>query len=279
MGFSTHWSNPDPEDAGNQSLKEITKGRINHRIEIYTVGMYLENRLGIHKIPDSTIGWLLLPEQRLLEITSGEVLCDNIGELSRIRQLLKYYPPDVRRFKLLALWEQISQEMAFVGRTGMLGDEIGSRIETIRLMRLIIKIAFVLSHQYVPYQKWFTIMFDKLPIARKLKPILDKLVREENWERREQLLCEAYLVLLEEQNRQKITSPITLAKETFHSRPQTVVVLKELRRVVLKELRKDKSELLKSIHYPLGTVNEFIDATCLLENPTFLSEIINLKNL
>jgi len=213
-----------------------------------------------------------MSEQRLLEVTSGKVFYDNIGELTKIREEITYYPPNVWKFKLLGLWEQISQEMAFVGRTGMKGDDLGSRIETMRLIRYIIKIAYVLNKQYIPYQKWFTIAFNRLPIAEELGLILEEIVIEDDWIKREELLCEAYLILLREQNKLNITPPIQLKPQSYFSRPQTVI--KALK--IVEELKKVIEEPLKSIKHPIGTINEFIDSVCILENVDYLYNLIRI---
>ncbi|HAE80841.1 MAG TPA: hypothetical protein DCG70_04655, partial [Lachnoclostridium sp.] len=41
--------------------------------------------------------WLTLPEQSLAEAVNGELFFDNYGEVSRIREAVRFYPEDVRR--------------------------------------------------------------------------------------------------------------------------------------------------------------------------------------
>lgn len=40
--------------------------------------------------------WFSVPEQNLLEATNGEIFCDNFGQLSLIREKLRYFPENVR---------------------------------------------------------------------------------------------------------------------------------------------------------------------------------------
>ena len=56
--------------------------------------------------------WLSLPEQALAEATNGEIYFDSLGEVTRIREALRYFPEDIRRKKLagqLLLMEQAGQ--------------------------------------------------------------------------------------------------------------------------------------------------------------------------
>lgn len=41
------------------------------------------------------IDWLLVPQQRLLEVTRGAVYRDDTGDLGRIRATLGWYPEPV----------------------------------------------------------------------------------------------------------------------------------------------------------------------------------------
>ncbi|UCG01647.1 MAG: DUF4037 domain-containing protein, partial [Candidatus Heimdallarchaeota archaeon] len=209
-GFSTNWSDPDPQDSMTQLLEPISSGLVNHRVDIYTIKSYLNQHLDIQSVQLSDIEWLMLSEQRLLEFTSGQVFYNKLGQLDKARAALHYFPKNVWYFKLMAEWDHITEEIAFVGRTGMIGDDLGSRIEASRLVRYIIRLTFLLHNTYIPYPKWLSLAFSQLPIANKLQPILIKILKEDDWRNREKLLCEAYLLLLEKQNNLNITPKIIL---------------------------------------------------------------------
>ena len=134
MGYSTNYSKPEPN--GVRHPVKISRGPVNHMINIYTVRSFFKARLGIDPYQQITVAdWLILPQQRLLELTSGEVYHDGLGELERIRTKLTYYPKDVWLYMLSAQWTRISQEEAFVGRAGHVGDELGSQVIAARLVR------------------------------------------------------------------------------------------------------------------------------------------------
>lgn len=57
-------------------------------IDITACGRYFQDNLGVI-IPSSDIDWLIIPESRLLELTSGEVFFDGTGELTNLREFYK----------------------------------------------------------------------------------------------------------------------------------------------------------------------------------------------
>ena len=110
LGYSTNWSEPDPNNNMNQFLELNKIGSINHRIEIFTVRNFLKQNLELESIKITESDWFIIPEQKLLEFTSGEVFFDNVGELSTARRILKYYPESIWKSKIIAQWNRISEE-------------------------------------------------------------------------------------------------------------------------------------------------------------------------
>ena len=253
-GHSTNWSLPDPNDSGTQMPQLVNEGEINHRIEIFTVEKYLRKHLGLNNTNLTDIDWLLLPEQNLLEITSGKIFFDTHGELSKVRNQFAYFPENVWKYKILSEWDHIGGEIAFAGRTGEIGDELGSKMESSRLIRYIMRIAFLLEKSYAPYEKWFGTAFSKLKIAEKLEPLLLDIFEERKWQQRDSLLREAYMILIEEQNKLRITSEILVEPKPYFSRNMTVI-----------DVQKVKDELKKAIDPPLDKIQPIGSVDQLLE--------------
>jgi len=95
-------------------------------------------------------------------------------------------------------------------------------------------------------------------------------LEEKEWKKREEYLSETYLILLEEQNKLRITPPLVLNPQSYHKRPQTVIDTCS----IVNELKKTIAAPLNTIKHPIGTVNEFIDSTDILTDPLFLKSII-----
>ncbi len=278
LGYSTNWTTPDSENSNNQFLATGSSGQINHRVEITSVSEYLLNHLGIPRLPLTETQWSLLPEQKLLEFTKGEVFHDTLGELTAARVVLAYYPDSVRALKLYALWTMIAEELAFVGRPGEVGDDVGSRLEAARLARWLVQVAFALERHYVPYPKWFGTLFAQLPIAKLLHPLLARVLQSCNWQEREGSLCEAISLLLKEHVQQGLLLPLNIKPVPFFSRAQHVVDLGP----VLNALRKPIPASIKALQNSLsaaGTINEFLVHPKLLEDISTLSQIPKLFKL
>ena len=75
LGYSTNFTKPEPN--GVRHPERISSGPVNHMINIHSPGGLFKARLGCDvnkKI--SVVDWLTFPQQRLLELTSGEVFHD-----------------------------------------------------------------------------------------------------------------------------------------------------------------------------------------------------------
>ncbi|MHA1708063.1 MAG: DUF4037 domain-containing protein [Candidatus Heimdallarchaeaceae archaeon] len=253
-GYSTNWGEPNPDDNNTQLPQEKTKGEVNHRIEICTTKRYLKEKLAIDSLKMSEKEWLLLPDQSLLEFTQGKLFYDTLGELKEARKRVSYFPENVWKFKILSEWEHIKQEIAFHGRTGEVKDELGSRVEASRLVRYIMRLAIILSKKYLPYEKWLGTTFSRLQLAEKLEPVLLHIFNEKSWKKRDKLLCDAYLLLVEEQNKLRLTPKIKLKPKPYFNRKQLVIDVD----LIMKELSKQIQPPLKNLK-PFGTISQILE--------------------
>ena len=73
-----------------------------HHVVITTVARDLYYQTGSRRLSQGPLDWLLIPEQRLLEFTRSRVLHDPVGEITRVRAALAYFPDDVWRFRMLS---------------------------------------------------------------------------------------------------------------------------------------------------------------------------------
>ncbi len=167
-------------------------GVIGHGLEVHTLGAWLRRHLGLGPDgPAQATDWLGVAEQHLLEFTAGAVFRDDVGRLTALRERLAWYPQDVWLYRLAAQWARIAEERAFVGRTGDVGDELGSRVIAARLARDLMRLAFLVERRYAPYAKWFGTAFQRLACAPQLTPPLAAVLSAEDWREREGALAEA----------------------------------------------------------------------------------------
>ena len=257
LGYSTNFGKPEPNGIRHQ--ERISTGRVNHMINIYSPRGFFKARLGhdvVEKI--SIIDWLTFPQQRLLELTSGEVFHDGIGELTRIRRRLSWYPKDIWLYLLAAQWTKISQEEAFVGRTGDVGDELGSQIVAARIVRELIKLSFLMERQYAPYSKWLGSAFSKLKIARSLQPVLVEVLSAKKWKQREMCLSRAYTIVVKKHNSLKLTEPLSIDTTNYFGRPYLVIHADEIAIAIKQAIRNPE---VKKIKTWVGAIDQFTDST------------------
>jgi hypothetical protein len=133
-GFSTSFAKPDSN--GVRWMEPSETGRVAHLVEIHSIREFVHGMLNIDLTkPLKNVDWLLMPQEQLLEVTGGEVYRDDLGELTRLRTTISWYPRDIWLLLMAAQWKRIAQEEPFVGRCGEAGDELGSRIVSGRLAR------------------------------------------------------------------------------------------------------------------------------------------------
>jgi hypothetical protein len=262
MGYSTNFSTPEPN--GVQHPVEIKSGPVNHMIKIFTVRSFVKARLGFD--PDEEISikdWLTFPQQRLLELASGEVYHDGLRELRQLRRRLNYYPKDVWLYILAAQWKRISQEEAFLGRTGDVGDELGSKIVAARIVRELVRLSFLMERRYIPYSKWLGSAFNQLKIARRLKPVLDSVLLSRDWKTRAKSMAKAYSIIADRHNALNITEPLTTKPSNYFDRPYLVIHADRFSEAIRKSIRNAE---VRKIKIDIGSIDQFTDSTDVVEN-------------
>jgi hypothetical protein len=183
-----------------------------------TVGDFFTARLGVDPLDGLSVAdRLLTPTQILAGLTRGAVFHDPGGELARRREELAWYPDDVWRYVLAAGWLKISQEEAFVARAGSTGDDLGSRILAGRLVRELMRIAFLVERRWAPYGKWFGKGFGELRLAAELAPLRGALGAEA-WREREDMICTAGGLLAAATNDLGLCLAVDPAPRRFYSR-------------------------------------------------------------
>ena len=255
MGYSTNFSEPEPN--GVRHPVRINHGPVNHMVQIFALKSFFEARLGFD--PSKKIGvtdWLTVPQQRLLEVVSGEVYHDGLGQLQKIRAKLRFYPRDVWLYLMAAQWARISEEEAFVGRAGDTGDELGSRVVAARIVREIMKLAFLMEQQYAPYSKWLGTAFGRLKVGKKLTPVLRDVLGAKTWKAREKKLAQAYAIVASRHNALKITETLPAKATKYYSRPYVVIHGDRFADSIREAIRDPK---VKSLPINLGSIDQFID--------------------
>jgi hypothetical protein len=195
-----------------------------HRVELATLPEFVLAHLGFDPTDGITLrDWLTTPQQRLLELTAGLVLRDDGGELEQARSALAFYPDPLWLYLMAAQWARIAQLEPLVGRTGVVGNDTGSRVVAAKLVRELMRLAFLTERRYAPYEKWLGSAFARLHCAGRLGPLLGRVLGAYDWTQRENHLVEAYRVVATLHNNLGRTDPLETEASSFQGRPYKVI--------------------------------------------------------
>ena len=114
------------------------------------------------------------------------VLNDGLGEVTKVRNMLKYYPEAVWKKRLARKCAEISQSKSNVIRSPKRKDNVTASLALHFYIKEAIQICFLLNHKYAPFYKWLYRAFVTLPkLSRELReeivflciprPVNDKL--------------------------------------------------------------------------------------------------------
>lgn len=246
---------------------------VQHHVSVLTLEEWLKSHLGFDpQVSITTQNWLTTPQQLLLEVTEGAVFYDPDGELERVRSKLEWYPNDIWLWLLACQWHRIAQEEAFIGRTAEVGDELGSRILTGRIVRDLIRLCFLIERRYAPYSKWLGSAFRNLRMASGLGPHLGAALEAMDFPTREAALCSAYEYVARCYNELPLTAPVGPEVRPFHERPFRVLGGDRFADSCLAGI---SDGWLK--RQPLvGSVDQFADSTDVLSNAHRSQSLINI---
>jgi hypothetical protein len=274
QGFEVGFRDPDPEDGGTQVPQHAAPGSVRHLVEITTFALYLRRHIGVDGVSDlGAVDWLTFPEQRLLELTAGEIFHDPLGELSGVRGTLGAYPRDVWLYRMACQWQRLAQEEAFVGRCAEAGDLMGMKVVAARICRDIVKLCFLMERRYAPYDKWLGTAFRRLACAPRMQPYLAAALAASDYEALERNLAALYRLLGEMHNVLRVTGHMDSSPRTYFARPFVVMRAERFANALLSAVR---SEELRRIPVRMGAIDQFIDSTDFIEHPETYRKVLAL---
>ncbi|MHC5906947.1 DUF4037 domain-containing protein [Streptomyces sp. S6] len=260
-GYPTHFAATDEPGIG---VMRATDGPVRHRVDIHDPGVWLTERLGFDPRGKVTLAdWLAAPAQRIAEVTASAVFHDGLGVLGPARAALGWYPHDLWLHLLACQWQRVSQEEAFVGRCGEVGDELGSAVVAARLVRELMRLCLLMDRRYPPYGKWLGSAFARTPQAPALTPHLTATLAATDWQAREQHLAHAYETVAAAHNRLGLTDPVDPTTRPYHTRPFRVLRAERFAAALSARVTDPAVRALPVV----GAVDQFVDSTDVLSRP------------
>ncbi|MDR7253558.1 hypothetical protein J2X46_002548 [Nocardioides sp. BE266] len=239
------------------------------RHEVHTVRGFVQQQLALDLDREvRAVDWLTMPENSLRSVTAGAVFHDEVG-LGAVRERLSYYPRDVWFYLMITGWWRVHPEANLVGRTGSVGDELGSAVLGTRLAKDLMRLAFLMEREYAPYDKWFGTAFARLGCGPALTPYLNAVVHARSWQEREDALVGATTALVDVHNRLGLTAPVAVEVVQMWDRPFRVAWA-EIPELLHAQI--DDQEVLQiSGKWPLGPVDQLRELTwAVRRRPAFL---------
>jgi hypothetical protein len=267
-----------PGEPGTLRFETKTSGPVNHRIEVTTLNHMLDWYLDFdwHRDTALTItDWLTIPQQKLRTLVAGAVYHAGLGDLPAMREHFGWYPHDVWLYLLAAGWTRISQEEAFVGRTGDVGDEVGSRLIAGRLVRDLMMLCFLMEKQYAPYPKWFGTGFARLECNGQLIPIFEQVLAAQDWHSRETHLAEAYRIVATMHNALGVTESLPTGVSDYHSRGYQVIHGDRFADALHAAIQ-DEGVRRIARGRPFGSIDQYSDSTDLREGASLRQRLRRL---
>jgi hypothetical protein len=269
-GFPTNFG--PTEEPGTVWMTAVEAGPVAHQVEILVLGDYLRDRIGVNPLEGfTTADWLATPAQHLLELTAGEVFSDPIGELTRLRELLAWYPHDVWLLVMAGHWRRIAQFEHLHGRTGLTGDELGSRLLGAALVRDLMRIGLLQRRCYPPYAKWIGAAHARLDLEE--QGALQAALTAADWRSREEALVGAYEAVARRHNDLSVTQPVDPVVRQFWGRPIRVLFADRF----VSALRAAITDAdVRAIDHDAGSIDAVSDNTDVLTRPNLSRRLAGL---
>jgi hypothetical protein len=268
-GFPTNFG--PTEEPGTIRMTAVERGPVAHRVETLKLADYLRVRIGVDPRDGFTAAdWLVTPSQQLLEVTAGDVFADPVGELTRVRGLLAWYPHDVWLLVMAGHWKRVAEFEHLHGATLIRRDELGSRLLTAALVRDLMFLGFLQHRRYAPYPKWFGAAYAALDLPEReaLHAVLSG-----GSDMREDALVTAYEIVAGRHNELAVTEEVEATVRQFWGRPIRVLSADRF----VDALRKAISDpALQAVDHDSGGLDALSDNTQLVSNPALWRQLVGL---
>jgi hypothetical protein len=137
-------------------------------------------------------------------------------------------------------------------------------------VRDVMRLAFIIERTYVPYTKWFGTAFNRLGCAPELGSHLAAALAAADWQTREAHLNRAYEHVARMHNALGVTEPVAETVASFHGRPYLVIHADRFAEAAEQAIT---SEVVRGWPRRVGSVNQWADATDVLDRPSLLPRL------
>lgn len=187
-------------------------------IEINTYEGYITAFLGVLK-PQNHMEWLMIPENKLFEITAGEIFYDYHSILeNKLAVYKEYYPTDVWKYRLAYLWQSIAWNYDLIGLCNKRNDKISAYIALNKIVVPIVRLLFALNRKYAPsYTKWIGTELYKLPnLSKDIGALLEACICNDGADNLQKTISLIFQKLISLQNSHRELPKINIEKPAYN---------------------------------------------------------------
>ncbi len=262
---------PAAQQPGGETTHNNTAGRSRpHGVTVWTLDELTADVLGLDGVSGGAVDtatWLSIPAQQLLEFTSGPILRDDDGDLTRVRAMLEFYPDQVWFAVMAAWWQRIAQREAFVGRCLELGDAIGARVIAAQIVRCAMNLALLQQRQYPPYAKWLGTALERSPRGDALVGLMDACLSASE---PGVAVVELLLELGRIHDSLGITEPVGAEPSEFFDRPYPVIWAGKFSEALHGAITDAR---VRPLPFDVGSIDVITDSTLTVGNASFRAQL------
>lgn len=178
---------------------------------IFRTGEFFKSKTGSTDGILTVEQWLTTPEYYLAEAVNGEIFEDNYGEVSKIRERLRYLPEDIRLKKLAGNLLTMAQAGQYnYSRCISHGETGAAQLAVIKFAEAAMKTVFLLNKKYMPFYKWSFRAMRELSEMASLSETLEFLISSDNddCEVKEAVIEDIAMIFIEELKNQQLSDAI-----------------------------------------------------------------------
>lgn len=155
-------------------VRRLTSKQGQGRVGVFKIHQFFGQF--IRCLPVSLEDWLYADENGILACTNGKVFVDHYGEVTRIRDILCYYPEDIRIKKIVRAIAKMAQSGQYnYARCMQRGDEVAASLALNEFIDQTMSCIYLLNKKYKPYYKWSFKGIDSCQKLKDIKPMIEEL--------------------------------------------------------------------------------------------------------
>ncbi len=153
----------------------------NSRYGVKTISDFYLPLTGKKGAPETVWEWLNIPEHSLAAAVNGSIFRDDLGEFTKIREMILYgMPEDIRLKKLSARAAIMAQSGQYnYPRCVAHGEKGAAALAVSEFVKNTVSLVYLINGKYAPFYKWALRGMENLEIFSDFAPILTDILTED----------------------------------------------------------------------------------------------------